>query len=73
MANFFVTFIQVLRSREGGSIEVEPDATSGDFLAGFLLGTREALHDNGRPSLTITVPDVSARSVAPFTGRSPSR
>jgi glucose-6-phosphate isomerase len=63
VANFFVTFIQVLRSREGGSIEVEPDATSGDFLAGFLLGTREALHDNGRPSLTITVPDVSARSV----------
>jgi glucose-6-phosphate isomerase len=63
VSNFFVTFVEVLRSREGESIEVEPDATSGDFLAGFLLGTREALYENGRPSLTITVPDVSARSV----------
>ncbi len=61
--NFFVTFIQALRDREGDALEVEPGVTSGDYLAGFLLGTREALHGNGRPSLWITVPDVSPRSV----------
>ena len=63
VANFFVTFIEVLRAREGESLEVEPDATAGDFLAGFMLGTRQALYDNGRRSLTITVTDVSARSI----------
>jgi glucose-6-phosphate isomerase len=61
--NFFVTFIQVLRDRDAGGIEVDEGVTSGDYLHGFLLGTRRALHDNGRPSLTITVPDVSPRSV----------
>jgi glucose-6-phosphate isomerase len=61
--NFFVTFIQVLRDRDGSGIEVDDGVTSGDYLNGFLLGTRRALHDNGRPSLTITVPDVSPRSV----------
>ncbi|MHC4429650.1 MAG: glucose-6-phosphate isomerase [Planctomycetota bacterium] len=61
--NFFATFIQVLRDRDEPGIEVEEGATSGDFLNGFLLGTRRALHDNGRPSLTITVPDVTPRSI----------
>ena len=37
--NFFVTFIRVLES--GGSAqEVEPGVTAGDYLHGFLLGTR---------------------------------
>jgi len=54
--NFFVTFIEVLRDREGASVEVEPGFTAGDYLQGFLLGTRSALFASGRPSLTITVP-----------------
>ena len=58
--NFFVTFIEVLRDREGASVEVEPGNTSGDYLEGFLLGTRAALHENGRESITITVREVSA-------------
>jgi glucose-6-phosphate isomerase len=62
-ADFFVTFLRVLRDREGASLEVAPGATSGDFLDGFLLGTRRALHESGRPSLTLTLPDVSARSL----------
>ena len=37
--------------------------TSGDYLHGFLLGTRLALHENGRPSLTLTIPDVAPQSV----------
>ena len=60
--NFFVTFIEVLADRAGDSIEVEPGTTSGDFLSGFLLGTRQALHENGRESVTLTV-----REVSPFT------
>jgi len=61
--NFFVTFIDVLRDREGPGLEVEPGVTSGDYLFGFRVGTRRALHDNGRCSLTVTLPEVSARSV----------
>jgi glucose-6-phosphate isomerase len=33
---------------------------AGDFLQGFLLGTRRALHDQDRPSLVVTVPQVDA-------------
>jgi glucose-6-phosphate isomerase len=61
--DFFVTFVRVLKDRDGASLEVEPGATSGDFLDGLLLGTRRALFENGRPSLTLTIPDVSARSL----------
>lgn len=63
VANFFAVFIEVLKDREGSSIEVEPGATSGDFLNGFLLGTRSALYENGRQSITLTVNEVSAFSV----------
>jgi len=61
--DFFVTFLRVLRDRAGASLEVEPGATSGDFLDGFLLGTRRALFESGRASITLTIPDVSARSL----------
>jgi glucose-6-phosphate isomerase len=61
--NFFVTFIDVLRDREGPSLEVEPGVTSGDYLHGFLLGTREALAEAGRVSLTLTLDTVDAAAV----------
>ncbi|MGF1459855.1 MAG: glucose-6-phosphate isomerase [Leptolyngbyaceae cyanobacterium] len=61
--NFFVTFIEVLKDRDGHSIEVEPEATSGDFLNGFLQGTRAALYDNQRESITLTIREVTPRSV----------
>ena len=61
--NFFVTFVEVLRDRDGKSLAVEPGATSGDYLSGFLQGTRQALYENGRESVTITVPGVDARTV----------
>jgi glucose-6-phosphate isomerase len=63
--NFFVTFVEVACDREKGvtSFAVEEGVTSGDYLHGFLLGTRKALHDNGRGSITLTIPDASARSV----------
>ena len=60
--NFFAVFIRVLES--GGSAqEVEPGVTAGDYLHGFLLGTREALFENDRESITITIPRVEARTV----------
>ena len=60
--NFFVTFIEVLKDRDEPELEVEPGITAGDYLKGFLLGTRTALHDNDRQSITITVNEVN-----PFT------
>ena len=61
--NFFVTFIEVLQEGATPAPEVEPGITAGDYLAGFLLGTREALSENGRESITLTVKEVSPRSV----------
>jgi glucose-6-phosphate isomerase len=61
--NFFATFIEVLKDRAGTSLAVEPGATSGDYLSGFFQGTRAALYDNGRESLTITVEEVTPATV----------
>jgi glucose-6-phosphate isomerase len=60
--NFFATFIEVRKGRDGAGIEVEPGITSADYLQGFLRGTRKALHAAGRKSLTISIPEVT-----PFT------
>jgi glucose-6-phosphate isomerase len=60
--NFFVVFIRVLESG-GSALEVERGVTAGDYLHGFLLGTREALFENDRESVTITIPRVEARTV----------
>ena len=62
--NFFMTFIEVLKDRaDDASMEVEPGVTSGDFLQGFFLGTRDALSEKNRHSITITVSEVSPKSV----------
>jgi glucose-6-phosphate isomerase len=61
--NFFVTFIEVMKDRAGKDLEVEPGVTSGDYLQGFCLGTRDALSEKDRWSVTLTLSEVSARSV----------
>ena len=64
--NFFVTFIHVERERartSEPSLEVEPGVTVGDYLEGFWLGTRQALYENGRDSMTLTLKNVDARAV----------
>lgn len=66
--NFFVTFIEVLIDRQGASPEVEPGCTSGDFLNAFFLGTRSALHENARESITITIPAVTPETVGMLIG-----
>ncbi|MGZ8946535.1 MAG: glucose-6-phosphate isomerase, partial [Methylococcaceae bacterium] len=40
-----------------------PEATSGDFLSGFLQGTRQALYDNHRDSITLTITRVNPKTV----------
>lgn len=61
--NFFATLIGVRRDGDGPSQCVEEDVTSGDYLQGFLLGTREALYEKGRESISITLDDVTPGSV----------
>lgn len=72
--NFFITFIEILRddTDHGGAstsskpfcaYDVETDVTSGDYLSGFLQGTREALHEKGRESITLTFEKLDASTV----------
>jgi len=74
--NFFVIFIEVLKDQFTGalsaresekfnasSLEVETAITSGDFLSGFYQGTKKALWQNGRESLTITMNEVNEHSI----------
>jgi glucose-6-phosphate isomerase len=58
--NFFITFIEVENDRGSGRFEVEEGVTSGDYLHGFLHGTRTALYESGRESITLTIPKVDA-------------
>ncbi|CAN5485159.1 glucose-6-phosphate isomerase [soil metagenome] len=53
--NFFATFIEV-RESGGSGLMVEPDTTAGDYLQGFLRGTRTALAGSDRESMTISIP-----------------
>lgn len=59
--NFFATFIEVREcAADAVEVEVEAGATCGDFLQGFLRGTRQALAESGRSSITISIPEVNA-------------
>ena len=58
--NFFVTFIEVGKDRHDARFEVDEGITSGDYLQGFLRGTRSALYDSGRESITVSIPEVNA-------------
>ena len=57
--DFFIAFHTVLQDRSGDSIEVEDGITSGDYLLGFLIGTRNAMSEAGRKSLTVVLKDLS--------------
>src|SRR5476651_993502 len=61
--DFFATFIEVLKDGRGQNLAVEPNVTSGDFLNGFYLGTRQALAEKNRESVTLTIKEVSPFSV----------
>ncbi|MCB9029574.1 MAG: glucose-6-phosphate isomerase [Deltaproteobacteria bacterium] len=68
--DFFGVFVEVLQDLSADSesekpelFEVEPGITSGDYLSGFYQGTRKALFENGRESITITIEKVDAFNV----------
>jgi glucose-6-phosphate isomerase len=61
--NCFVTFIEVLKDREGRSLMMDGKATSGDYLNAFLQGTRRALSEKDRESITLTIEKIDARSI----------
>jgi glucose-6-phosphate isomerase len=61
--NFFVTFIEVLKDREGRSLILDGKATIGDYLNAFLQGTRRALSEKDRDSITLTIEKIDARSI----------
>ena len=59
--NFFVTFIEVLE--DPGDIPPLEGENPGDFLDGFLQGTRSALTEEGRLNLSITLQRLDAASL----------
>lgn len=70
--NFFATFIVALQDTTTPGknvIYVEGDetsgggVTSGDYLNGFYQGTRTALFENGRGSMTLTCDKIDAKTV----------
>jgi glucose-6-phosphate isomerase len=60
LLNFFVTFIEVDKDRHNPAIKIEDGIKSGDYLHGFLRGTRSALYESGRESITMSIPEVNA-------------
>src|SRR5712671_3587229 len=61
--NFFVTFIEVHKDRHDARFEVDEGITSGDYLHGFLRGTRTALYEKERESITVSIPDANAFNI----------
>jgi len=60
--NFFVTFIEVLEDPTA-TITVEEGDSPGDVLDGFLQGTRSALTEGGRQTITITMERLGPREL----------
>ena len=73
VANFFATFIVVQQDRLPASAKLAPDVdpgkdslpgfTSGDYLNGFWQGTRTALYEKGRQSITITCDQMNPQTL----------
>jgi glucose-6-phosphate isomerase len=71
LSNFIAHFVEVREDAavksaglgELAAADIEEDATAGDYLLGFLQGTRIALSEAGRPSLLYSIPQVTAFNV----------
>lgn len=62
--NFFAVFIRGLSDSCGlEGLEVEDRVRTGDYLDGFYLGTRSALFEKDRQSVTLTIKEISPFSV----------
>ncbi len=61
--NYFATFVEVLNDGDPHPIDIRPGITTGDFLNSFLQGTRRALTESTRDSLTLTLEQVDAATL----------
>ncbi|NLI91213.1 MAG: glucose-6-phosphate isomerase [Peptococcaceae bacterium] len=61
--NVFVTFIEVLKDRNYPSDLIAEESTSGDYLHAFFIGTRKALSQRGKDSITITIKEINEFSI----------
>ncbi len=67
--NFFALFIEVLEDNSSATVytadevQVEQGILSGDYLQGFMLGTRSALYEKERESIVLTLDKLNAFSV----------
>ena len=53
----------MLKDQEGPAVAVDSNVTSGDYLLGFLLGTRQALREKQRQSMTLTLDSITPCSI----------
>ena len=58
--DFFVMFLRVQSDRLETAGEVMADVSLGDYLFGSAEGSRDALYERGRDSITVTLPELSA-------------
>jgi len=56
----FQKYFVVYEGRSGPAFDVEEGITSGDYLHGFLRGTRAAIYEKDRESITISILKVNA-------------
>ncbi|WP_206170975.1 glucose-6-phosphate isomerase [Phragmitibacter flavus] len=61
--NFFATFIEVRKGSDQPQVEVDPNTTASDYLQGFLRGTRKALFDSDRESVTLSIEQATPYTV----------
>ncbi len=61
--DFFANFLCVRHDRAGTSMQVEEQVTAGDYLRSLWQGTRRALYEKGRESITITLEKLGARQI----------
>ncbi len=62
-----VHFVQVLQG-DAPDPALDGGASAGDQLQGFLLGTRRALRETARPSITLTIPRVDEAAIGALVG-----
>ncbi len=58
-----VVFLEVKKDQRQRPVFIEEEMTSGDYLKAFLEGSRRALHQKGRDSLTISLEELSPRTM----------
>jgi glucose-6-phosphate isomerase len=61
--DFIALLVQCLDDGEGSTLEVTGECDAGDLLQGFLLGTRRALFEAGRPVITLTMQRADAAAM----------